>query len=595
MVDTLFLRPTGPGGSVSHTTLNTGSSVMGRLMSPNSKTMTALVEVVHFADPWCWWSWGLEPVLRRLKEVYGEQIKVTYRLAGFASSLDEWRKHYDVVEDQALRKWISSSVSMTKMPVDPDYLLKNRIKTTYPAGIAVKAAQLQSEELAEHYLRRMMETIQVEAKNGSQEEVYLPIAREVGLDMSRLQDDIKSGRAEKLFLEDVEAMNVSFLTLVLVNKKTGKEKIVGDVFSAEVYEKAVDELTDGSLMKRTPVDVLEYFERHTHDIIPPREIAEVFGTSLADVEKRLTQLSQSGLVGKKVSGFGGIFWTAGRARPKTLTLDQVKAAHVSPSTKVGSGKEFDDVIGEAVRGLYTEVAVHPQKAYHFPLGREAAVFVGYTKEELGKLPETAVESFAGVGYPHASNAIHPGDSVVDIGSGSGTDVLVAALRTGPGGQVTGLDITDAMIEKARANIAKAKAKNVKVVKAEATDIPLEDASVDVVTSNGVLNLVTDKKKAFKEIYRILKPGGRIQIADIVSKENVQKACGLVPQLWADCIGGAAVEDEYLHLIRDAGFNDVKVIKRLDYFSKSSSENTRRLTKTFGAQSAVVAGTKPAKP
>ncbi len=549
------------------------------------------IEVVHFSDPWCWWSWGLEPVLRRLKEVYGDQVKVTYRLAGFASSLEEWRKHYDVAEDEALRKWISNSVRMTKMPIDPDYLLKTRVKTTYPAGIAVKAAQLQSEELAERYLRKMMETIQVGAKNGSQESVYLSVAEEVGLDTSRLRNDIKSGKAEKLFMEDVEAMNVSFLTLVLVNHTSGEEKTIGDVFTADVYEEAVDKLAVGTLQKRTPVDILEYFERHDGNIIPPKELAEVFNTTIADVEKRLAKLSEAGLVGMKKLDFGS-FWTAGKARPDKLTLEQVKLAHVTPTGKAGSTKEFEQVIDDAVKGLYTEVAVNPQKAYHFPLGRKAAVFVGYPKEELSKIPETAVESFAGVGYPHASNAIRPGDTVVDIGSGSGTDVLVAALRTGPRGQVTGLDITEAMIEKARSNIAKANAKNVKVIKGEATDIPLDDGTVDVVTSNGVLNLVPDKKRAFQEIFRVLKPGGRIQIADIVSKENVQKACGLVPQLWADCIGGAALEDEYLQMIKDTGFQNVSVLRRADYFSQSFSENTKRLTKTFGAQSAVVTGTKP---
>ncbi len=270
----------------------------------------------------------------------------------------------------------------------------------------------------------------------------------------------------------------------------------------------------------------------------------------------------------------------------------MKVSHItSPSEKLGD-KKMEEVITKAVVNLYTQVASDPHKTYHFPLGREALVFVGYRKDELDKLPEGALESFAGVGYPHAGNVIKAGDAVLDIGSGSGTDVLVSSLRTGPKGSVTGLDITDAMIEKARANIAKMGLKNVKIIKGNAKQIPLGDRSVDVVTSNGVLNLVPDKKRAFEEIFRVLKPGGRLQVADIVVQKDVQKVCGLVPQLWADCIGGAALESEYLNTIKKAGFKDVSIIKRLDYFGASPSDNTKRLTRTFGAESVVITANKP---
>jgi SAM-dependent methyltransferase len=273
-------------------------------------------------------------------------------------------------------------------------------------------------------------------------------------------------------------------------------------------------------------------------------------------------------------------------------MEQLNAAHISEASKESSGADFGPVITKAVKGLYTEVAQHPDKPYHFPLGKTALVYVGYPESEINKIPASALESFAGVGYPHASNAIKPGDTVLDIGSGSGTDVLFSSLRTGEKGEAIGLDITDAMIEKARKNIVKMGAKNVKIMKGDAAKIPLEDSSVDVVTSNGVLNLVPDKKKAFQEIYRVLKPGGTIQIADIIVQKDVQKACGLIPQLWADCIGGASVEQDYLQLIRASGFRDVKVINRLDYFAESSSDNTKRLTKTFDAESIVVRATKP---
>jgi len=244
-----------------------------------------------------------------------------------------------------------------------------------------------------------------------------------------------------------------------------------------------------------------------------------------------------------------------------------------------------------VQHLYTEVAQEPHKAYHFPLGLEALRFVGYPDDDLKKLPPTATESFAGVGYPFATRSIATGDTVLDIGSGSGTDVLYASLKVGPKGKVMGLDFTPAMIAKARANIKRMDAKNVTIVEGNATKIPLPDASVDVITSNGVLNLVPDKAAAFREIFRVLRPGGRLQLADIVVQEDVGAVCGLNPQLWADCIGGAAVEKEYLRTIRDAGFEDVKVERRSDYFSKSRSESTKRITKTFGAESVVLSARK----
>src|SRR3989442_1617527 len=134
------------------------------------------------------------------------------------------------------------------------------------------------------------------------------------------------------------------------------------------------------------------------------------------------------------------------------------------------------------------------------------------------------------------------------GSGSGTDVLYATLKVGPKGTVYGLDITPAMIAKARTNIAKTGARNVQILEGDATKIPLPDGSVDVVTSNGVLNLVPDKPAAFGEIFRVLKRGGHLQLADIVVAKDVGAVCRLNPPLSADCIGGAAVEKEYMATI-----------------------------------------------
>lgn len=552
----------------------------------------ALVDVVHFTDPWCWWSWGLEPVLSRLKEVYGDQINIVYKMGGITNDVSEWRREYDVVNDDALKAWVAESTSMTGMPADSEYYLKSEVKTTWPTCIAFKAAQLQGEEHAERFLRRLMEIIVLDAKDVTTEESLVEVGKEVGLDPTRLRRDIKSGKARSLFEHDKAEMDVNFLTLLYVNRRTGERLPVSNVFESSQHESALEKAAGVRLERRVPVDILEYFERHEGATIFPKEISEVFGISPFDVDGRMRVLAQGGLLEQREFRFGAAGWRyPSKSGKSQMTLEQAKASHVASLSKQESQGKMDETIANAVKGLYTQVATNPQKRYHFPLGREALQFVGYS-EEIEKIPEAALESFAGVGYPHAAKAIRVGDTVLDVGSGSGTDVLFSSLRTGPKGKVLGLDITDAMIEKARANIEKMRAKNVKILKGDATEIPLDDASVDVVTSNGVLNLVPDKEKAFHEIYRVLKPGGRIQISDIVVQSNVQKVCGLIPQLWADCIGGAAVENDYMKTIRDAGFKDARVIKRLDYFASSPSENTKRLTKTFGAESVVITGSKP---
>jgi SAM-dependent methyltransferase len=246
-----------------------------------------------------------------------------------------------------------------------------------------------------------------------------------------------------------------------------------------------------------------------------------------------------------------------------------------------------EVIFEAVQAMYTDVARSPGKEFHFPTGRRACELVGYPAEQLDALPAEALESFAGVGYPFAVEAIRPGDVVLDIGSGSGTDVLIAAALTGPKGKVIGLDMTGAMRAKLRQNAALAGAGNVEVLEGNAEEIPLPDASVDVVTSNGVLNLVPDKPKAFAEIARVLRPGGRIQIADIIVGTLPSDACRAQPELWAECIVGAVRDTDYVGMLGAAGFGDVEIVGRLDYFAGSSSDETRKVAGSFNAHTIVL--------
>ena len=247
---------------------------------------------------------------------------------------------------------------------------------------------------------------------------------------------------------------------------------------------------------------------------------------------------------------------------------------------------------DAVRRMYTDVAIECNKEFHFPTGRKACEFVGYPAMQLDILPPSAVESFAGVGYPFAANMIRPGDAVLDIGSGSGTDALIAARLVGPSGRVIGLDLTEAMRDKLRVNAGIAKANNLEILAGNAESIPMPDDAVDVVTTNGVLNLVPDKARAIKEIVRVLRPGGRLQLADIVVKSLPSEACQSNPELWAECIVGATSEESYLAAFYEAGLRNLEVLSRSDYFSGSSSEETRKVAASFGAHALVMRAVKP---
>ena len=169
-----------------------------------------------------------------------------------------------------------------------------------------------------------------------------------------------------------------------------------------------------------------------------------------------------------------------------------------------------------IQSIYARVAADPSGEFHFHRGPEyAAQRLHYDAAELSTLPGTVTESFAGVGNPHAIAPLPVGATVVDIGSGAGTDLLLAALHVGPNGRAIGVDMTDAMRDRARRGAATCGLAQVDVREGEATALSVETESVDIVISNGVLNLVAEKREAIAEIRRVLKPGGRVQIADIV--------------------------------------------------------------------------------
>lgn len=240
-------------------------------------------------------------------------------------------------------------------------------------------------------------------------------------------------------------------------------------------------------------------------------------------------------------------------------------------------------ITQAVKEMYTVVATEPASPLHFPVGARACRLVGYTDELLRDVPAEALESFAGVGCPFRADVVEKGDVVLDIGAGAGVDSFVASRLTGPEGKVFALDMTPAMRAKLARLIVQTGRRNIEVIEGQAERIPLPTASVDVVTSNGVLNLVPDKRRAIAEIFRVLKPGGRVQIADIVIHRPITPDCLGDPKLWAECVVGATVDDDYLDMFRDAGFEDVEVLRGYDYFEFSPSAETREIAESFGAR------------
>jgi SAM-dependent methyltransferase len=185
----------------------------------------------------------------------------------------------------------------------------------------------------------------------------------------------------------------------------------------------------------------------------------------------------------------------------------------------------------AIQDEYAEVATDPSAGFHFHTGRPLAALLGYDPADVDRLPDVAVESFAGVGTPWIWGRLAPGETVVEVGSGAGLDAIIATRQVGPTGRVVGVDMTPAMLEKARANVALAGAANVEFREGLAEALPVPDAFADVITSNGVINLCSDKDAVYRELFRALKPGGRLQIADIVVKRAVPRDAREDIDLW----------------------------------------------------------------
>jgi arsenite methyltransferase len=243
-----------------------------------------------------------------------------------------------------------------------------------------------------------------------------------------------------------------------------------------------------------------------------------------------------------------------------------------------------------VKEVYRHVALAPEQTYHFEMGRALAERLGYPAELLDRIPAAAIDSFAGVGYYLDLAESAPGEHVLDLGSGSGTDSFALGALVGDQGSVTGVDMTDEQLAKANRLRDADHIANVTFVRGYIQNPPVSDGSIDLVVSNGVINLAPDKAVVFHAASRSLRPGGRLALADIVSQRSLTDAITCNAELWASCIGGATQIDEYLAGIEAAGLHVMHVRDNEKYQFLSGS--AQGATKTFGIKSISLLAVKP---
>lgn len=207
---------------------------------------------------------------------------------------------------------------------------------------------------------------------------------------------------------------------------------------------------------------------------------------------------------------------------------------------------------DKVKSMYSAVALAPEGEFHFEMGRALAERLGYEPRALDEIPQDAIRSFAGVGYYFDLGPARPGQTVVDLGSGSGMDSFLAARAVGTSGRVIGIDMTPEQLAKARRLGAEHGFENVEFRQAYIDGTGLEGACCDLVISNGVINLAPDKPAVFREAARLLRPGGRLALADIVTESRLPGSIACNATLWAACIGGAMQVDDYVAAVEAAG-------------------------------------------
>ena len=259
------------------------------------------------------------------------------------------------------------------------------------------------------------------------------------------------------------------------------------------------------------------------------------------------------------------------------------------STVTKKKKELNKVELETrVKDMYKKVALHPEVEYHFEMGRKLAERVHYPSKKLDNIPSRAIDSFSGVGYFFDLAKLQKGESVVDLGSGSGMDAFYAANEVGSTGEIIGIDMTDAQLKKSSDLRDITDLNQVIFRKSYIEDLPIMSNCIDVVISNGVINLSSEKKQVFKEVARILKIGGRLAISDIVTETKLPENITCDATLWAACIGGASQIDAYKELIETAGLEIVEVKDNPYAFI---SDNAKGATIQFGIKSVSILAVK----
>ncbi len=270
------------------------------------------------------------------------------------------------------------------------------------------------------------------------------------------------------------------------------------------------------------------------------------------------------------------------------TVDEMTHAETLPQLDASSLVDAERLEAE-VKQMYRQVARGKDAELHFEVGRRVAEHLGYPGELLDAIPAEALASFAGVGHHLDLAALQPGEVVLDLGSGSGTDLFGASVRVGESGRVVGVDITHEQLDKATRLRDRDGFSQVEVVEAHIEELPFEDASFDAVISNGVINLSPRKGRVFAEAARVLRPGGRLAISDIVSGRALKERTRRNVDLWAACIAGAIPRKNYLEAIAAQGLR-VEEVHHNDY--RFTSERALEACSIYEVESISLVATRP---
>jgi arsenite methyltransferase len=270
---------------------------------------------------------------------------------------------------------------------------------------------------------------------------------------------------------------------------------------------------------------------------------------------------------------------------KTHATSQADALPQLDASSLVNGAQLE----AAIKDMYRHVARGEHAALHFEVGRGLAEHLGYPGELLDAIPVEALASFAGVGYHLDLAALRPGEAVLDLGSGSGTDAFCAAVVVGESGRVVGVDITGEQLDKAARLRDREGLSQVEFVEAHMEDLPFDDASFDAVISNGVINLSPLKHRVFAEAARVLRPRGRLAIADIVSGRSLKERTRRNVELWAACIAGATPRNTYLAALETNGL-ELQEVRKNDY--RFISERALDACSTYEVESISLSAVRP---